>query len=281
MVCITSIAMTLSSDETTSSAVDIFTKIQSIATVVAAVAIFVAIYQIILTRRIWRTDCRRKASEKAIDMALIFANELISNSMFITGIYTTIGIYNILDNCKDIDKIRDFSSREMYTILGAEKIRDIERRMKTITAEVVTRVAMRTVAKKVTLSQVTGVATPEELARKRSFEESMSLATFSNTHDDLLNKLEWFCMHFKTGVADEETVYQSLHQSFLSTVKCLYYDIAHLNVTVSNKYYTNIISVYNSWNDKYLKAKQEEDNGNDAVRDKVINQPRKIYGGKK
>ena len=67
-------------------------------------------------------------------------------------------------------------------------------------------------------------------------------------------------MYFNTGIADEDTVYQSLHQSFLSIIKVLYVDIATRNQTGKDKYYTNIIKLYNNWAEKYYESSKMEIN---------------------
>ena len=76
----------------------------------------------------------------------------------------------------------------------------------------------------------------------------------------LLNRLEAFAMNFSTELADSKTVYQSLHQLYLSTVLLMYFDIALKNTDPKDYYYTNIISLFNMWNNEYnLQMKEEED----------------------
>ena len=86
--------------------------------------------------------------------------------------------------------------------------------------------------------------------------------------NDFLNKLEAFSMTFVQGVADDDVVYQSLHQSYLSVVKFLYFRISYQNICKNESYFTNIINLYQKWsqrandtedkiakaNDKYKKA---------------------------
>ncbi len=68
--------------------------------------------------------------------------------------------------------------------------------------------------------------------------------------DNLLNKLEQLAMYFNNNLADEEVIYQSLHQTYLSIVKSLYYEISKRNQTNNtDKYYTNIIALYHKWSE--------------------------------
>jgi hypothetical protein len=82
----------------------------------------------------------------------------------------------------------------------------------------------------------------------------------------LLNKLEWFAMHFTTNLADDTVVYQSLHQVYLMTIKGLYFYIASKNTEgIKDKYYCHIIELYKRWSDQYKSDKNiekqiEEDN---------------------
>lgn len=76
---------------------------------------------------------------------------------------------------------------------------------------------------------------------------------------DTLNKLEYMCMYIATDVADEKCIYNSLHQQFLKTISLLYFEISLANTDNKDKYYTNIIHVYNLWKNKYIKIVKKED----------------------
>lgn len=75
---------------------------------------------------------------------------------------------------------------------------------------------------------------------------------------DTLNRLEYMCMYISTKVADEKYIYNSLHQQFFKTLTLLYFEISLININNKDKYYTNIISVYNLWKKKYIKAEKKE-----------------------
>ena len=96
----------------------------------------------------------------------------------------------------------------------------------------------------------------------------------------LLNELEAFAMYFNTQVADEETVYQSLHQTFRAIMVLCYYDIALRNNVLSDKYYTNIIMLFNLWNKRYveqIKAEKEyviqAEQARQNVKKTIVNEP--------
>lgn len=76
---------------------------------------------------------------------------------------------------------------------------------------------------------------------------------------DTLNALEYMCMYISTNVADERCIYNSLHQQFLKVISLLYFEISLVNTDDKDKYYTNIIHVYNLWKNKYIKITKKED----------------------
>lgn len=66
--------------------------------------------------------------------------------------------------------------------------------------------------------------------------------------DNTLNQLEAICINISSKAAGSQFIYESLHQMFLSTIEILYLRISISNQNNVDKYYTNIISVYNMWN---------------------------------
>ncbi|MCH5344138.1 MAG: hypothetical protein J1E64_08865 [Acetatifactor sp.] len=71
-----------------------------------------------------------------------------------------------------------------------------------------------------------------------------------NIVTETLNNLEYFALHFSHETADESVVYQSLHQTYLEVVYVLYYNIAIQNNIEGSKYYTNVIELYEKWNNR-------------------------------
>lgn len=74
-----------------------------------------------------------------------------------------------------------------------------------------------------------------------------------------LNKLEWFAMNFITKIADEETVYPSLHQVYLKTIKSFYFYISSKNTNGNkDKYYGYVIQLYCLWAERYNEFMKKE-----------------------
>ena len=82
---------------------------------------------------------------------------------------------------------------------------------------------------------------------------------FGSLIDDVLNNLEYMCMNISSNVADSNYIYQSLHQTFFDTVSTLAIEISlRNNGKYSDKFYTNLIHVYNSWKKIYDKTTKKE-----------------------
>lgn len=80
-------------------------------------------------------------------------------------------------------------------------------------------------------------------------------------NESVVNKLEYFSMNFISGIADESVVYQSLHQSFFGVLSFFYPQICLANDgTGKDKYYTNLINLYNLWKEREERYKKEEKN---------------------
>ena len=76
------------------------------------------------------------------------------------------------------------------------------------------------------------------------------------------NNLEYFSMYFNTKLAEDEIIFCSLHQTFLSLVETLYFDIAPRNTDVSQKYYVHTIALYKKW-------KKMDNENRDRHREKI------------
>lgn len=63
----------------------------------------------------------------------------------------------------------------------------------------------------------------------------------------VLNDFEYISMYIASQNAHSKYIYQSLHQFYIKTIKMLGPYICVLNKDYSDKYYTNIIHVYNEW----------------------------------
>lgn len=94
---------------------------------------------------------------------------------------------------------------------------------------------------------------------------------FSSLIDEVLNSLESVCINISSHAAGSVFIYQSLHQIFFDTVNILGFEIStRNNGKYSDKFYTNIIYVYNEWQKLYKKSRKIEANKKDQNK-KILN----------
>lgn len=93
---------------------------------------------------------------------------------------------------------------------------------------------------------------------------------FNELESDILNKLEYICMDISSKATDSSFIYQSLHQMFLRTVRTLAVSMSIDNNNFSDKYYTNIIHVYNDWTSRYEKDIKKEKRKKEKI-NKILN----------
>ena len=108
--------------------------------------------------------------------------------------------------------------------------------------------------------------------RNLTYYKTMLISYFHSNVSTLLNKLESFALHLNSNLADEEILYPSLHQTYLKVIKYLYPHICYLNSkNIADKYFTNIVELYNNWRDRYLEELHNEITSDEKARTKKLN----------
>ena len=96
---------------------------------------------------------------------------------------------------------------------------------------------------------------------------------FNQLITSILNDLEYICMYIASQNAGSKYIYQSLHQFFIRTVKILAPIICLHNKVYTDKYYINIIHVYNYWcklrNIDYNKELKKKEKSNRILNPKI------------
>lgn len=87
---------------------------------------------------------------------------------------------------------------------------------------------------------------------------------------ELANLLEYMCICFNTNIADDKTVYQSLHKVFFLGVHMIYIFTFDSNVNEYDRVFYNIMTLYKKWKKMNQEKKQEEDNLNKKWKRKLI-----------
>ena len=170
-----------------------------------------------------------KQQEKAADIAKDFADNLVERMGLITHVLSyNKEIQNIMQKL-DISKLNQFTEIEIKEILNNNNL---------IIA------FLRLINSKKTQKKY------KELLNKQysNKEQEKFDSYFPLLVENTLNKLETSCINISSKAAGSQFIYESLHQMFLSTIEILAIKISITNTNNIDKYYTNIISVYNMWN---------------------------------
>ncbi|WP_283699295.1 DUF4760 domain-containing protein [Clostridium perfringens] len=214
----------------------------------------------------------KQEKQKAIELAELYAEEIIPKMSYIQKLYREIGVEEDLKNIK-FQEMKFFDINEMKNLLTDEKIKAIIKKQENIKIEQLIECSQALECTESKLNDFSifrqiqqfneEVAATSNQDKRRikllaNIKEMYYKNEYTNVLTKILNQLEYFSMYFNTGVADESVVYQSLHQSFMYTVKVLYFDISIRNKAGKDKYYTNIIQLYNSWSEKYHEKEKIE-----------------------
>lgn len=199
----------------------------------------------------------KQEKQKAIELAELYAEEIIPKMTYIQRLYRKMGIEEELKNIR-LHEMKFFDRKEMENFLSKEKIEEIIRKQRNVKTEdlISCSQALECTETKINdfsifryIQQINDevAATIENSGKLKAIANTKEMYyknEYMNVLTKILNQLEYFSMYFNTGVADEDVVYQSLHQSFICTIKVLYFDICIRNVAGKDKYYTNIIELY-------------------------------------
>lgn len=206
---------------------------------------------------------RRKASiEKACELARIYAQEIIPKFCFIMQVLTHSGIYEKIKKAFPVQEIEMFNVKEMEMLCKKNGVSysEIDRMFLSINPQAIYESKLETIINGKAIKELEDYyLLPSEDASKVKYNNYALNADFVQTLGELQNLLEWFSMNFTRKLADEKIVYQSLHQTFLANVHFLYFTISKNNKTNSDKYFTNIILLFNAWENRLKKEKKKED----------------------
>lgn len=209
----------------------------------------------------------RKQQEKASEIAKQFSDSLLTKCEIVNQIYKHSPLKNILglDNVK-YDLFSNFNLRELQKIYNKQ---DFESIYEGIESKIdFDNAYYFLLDKRISISDPQknkddNKKTNKKKVKHYSTKEARELFILNNSNlpfhfktlvDDVLNDLEQVCMNISSQAAGANYIYQSLHQVFLRTVRTLAVEISlRNNQSHCEKFYTNIIDVYNQWTKLYEK----------------------------
>jgi len=192
----------------------------------------------------------RNQQQKAAVIAEIFSKSLLRECHILGKVIKESNLYKVLKfPSLNYTMFKYFDRNELSRIYSNDTVFSDIRNC--LLSNEIQQIYLRVLESQISLS------TYEELKNKTyTQEEAKNIFILDNINMpfqfhqlvySVLNKLEAISMDISSQAAGSKYVYQSLHQIFLLTVKFLAPIISYSNKENSEKYYTNIIDVYNNW----------------------------------
>lgn len=231
----------------------IHTYVEMIAGVVTFVSIIFLCLQVLLFISDYKHRNLRLQKEYALELANRYADDILENISFLVSVMNTClgndDINSLCNNSKD--KLKLFTKEE------SEKI---------ISEKILSFYSIETTTLNIEMIKRSFTLHPEIYKNFRIIEEKIPeekeieyyIFFYFGIMDDTLNKLEAFAMALNENVAEELLLYPSLHQTFLKAVKLFYPRFVKRNHSSCHKYYTNIIKLFNLWEDRSNKENERD-----------------------
>lgn len=203
----------------------------------------------------------RARKEAACDLAKYYAENIIPRNSFVSAVMQ---LSKLEDKAKDIfpyDELSKFNRGEMMEFLEKKSVsyEEIKAAFLYPDPESILKIMLlrtESVQERQTLLMEYIIPDLEEGKGEINNRNLLQYSFVTKAHS-FLNDLEWFSMSCRYGVADEEILYQSLHQTFLSSVWLLYFYICDQNLTNEGKLFTNIIWLFDQWRSRLMNIERE------------------------
>ena len=219
--------------------------------IVEMLLLLVAFLSAIYAYKAYRHQKDRSKKNAACELAKYYADDILENGTTVINILVASGYEKFITGILSYDKMCDFTKKELETILKNSSISYTEciEKIENIEPTIIIGCRMaRTYSLKERTETLQNIAKINEESGKVEFPTKAHIRTdFMQDLTQLMNQLEWFSMNCRYGIADEELIYQSLHQTFLSMVLLMYPLICDTNKDNADKHYTNIIWLFNRW----------------------------------
>lgn len=171
-----------------------------------------------------------RQQEKAAEIAKDFADNLMERLALISNVLMpNQEIKKMLNKIAKSKKLNQFTTREICNILNDKQcFKKYD---------------------KIILSKNSQDRYDEILKKRYNENERQKFESyFPLLVENTLNHLEAICINISSKAAGSQFIYDSLHQSFLKTIELLSVKISSHNNNNIDKYFVNIIQVYNMWN---------------------------------
>lgn len=225
----------------------------------------------------------RNKKDTACNLAKHYADSIINKYADIVNVFVETGISSEIKDLVNIADLKYFNADELKTLTkdNAQRAKALFEKTKSIDPEVILAVRMNNVCSPMERDGMFQYYVVHDEEGNRSVRNGRYLQLeFSEEIANLLNELEWFAMNCRYRLADEKLLYQSLHQTFLSTVWLLYFHISAQNTNNEDKLYTNVIWLFGEWRDRLLKITKKAEKKKSKYIEKANAVKTEIYTGR-
>lgn len=209
----------------------------SLATVLAASFVGAQAY---IARKDFQSRNKRASVEKTSELMRFYIEAILPYTGYIGTIAERTGVRAIRDALDSKDLV-EFTESEMKSIMTADQIKTYSLLFSGEIPRIDlhhARYALRHVGatqnfKQQMLSMIPGIV-PQKVGVYEINAEFIHIAS------SIMSNLEYFCMCFNEGIADDKLAYSSIHQTFIPLVKTFYVRIAQYNTDPDKQYYSQI-----------------------------------------
>lgn len=238
---------------------------QILASIIVVSGLFVSVLQYIDTS-LTNADIRKREKKvKAAEMANNFQKDLLPLMNVLSRAYSDANLRDeVLEKIKQADP-QMFNREEVGKIFSEKEI-----------ARIFTKLQGAYLYRfykpeKEEVDPETGKITSVRFNEKNIDEAADKL---SDTIMALANGMEYFSINFNSGIADDDTVYQSLHGVFFRCVYMVYLFAFRNNVKESDRTFSNMSSLYLRWKEKHDQLASDEEKAishmKNRVKDKIV-----------
>jgi hypothetical protein len=224
----------------------------------------------------------RSKKEAACNLAQYYASNIIHKYGDITSVFGAAGLTELIGNTFQLRDLQEFDKEELLRFLkdSGLEYESFEKKMTFIEPSHILNIRMSRACSPEDRKLIYNSYTDKDKKGNLQVINGQFLQVdFSQEISGLLNELEWFAMNCKYGLADEGLLYQSLHQTFLSTVWMLYFFISSRNENNADKLYTNVCWLFIKWRDRLTEIMDNTEAQKQAYIAKANAVKPKVYEG--
>lgn len=224
--------------------------IQIITNIFLMAGVVIAVWQYYISTASTLTIIKSNRIEKAIELTLFYKTNILQLYSPIIYVYNNSGITDIIKSIKKSD-MKNFDDIEFQSLLS-EKDRDSLRKV-TTSDKFIKSVFEADKAYCLNLNldgciisrKCENTSNPKSTKVTVEYDgNKIATAFISNIVFELLNNMEYFSMNSVHNIADFDSIYPSIHQTYLSIIQLLYCNISNEN---TEGFYKNTIKLYNKW----------------------------------